>query len=250
MRKTFALMMAAASLTALAAQNDTLLTFSTKGPDTYANGDAVADGECYAVVWTKAGQAFAGFEANGVAKGDLSKVVLTAPVAKGGRCPTTHFQIGYKTVAALGAGTYGVYLLDTRDVSGKPQGTVRKDGVWVAKAINSWGAITDATTDLSGGTTLASSALASAADGTTAAVASALPADVPQPRITDVKVDGDQVKITVADTASYLQYTLEQGRTPDALERDDGIAAQGNGDVITITRPATPGGAFFKVIRN
>ncbi|MBQ8125761.1 MAG: hypothetical protein IJ173_07735, partial [Kiritimatiellae bacterium] len=43
----------ALSLAAFAAQNDALVTFSTKGPDCYADGTTVLDGECYALCWSK-----------------------------------------------------------------------------------------------------------------------------------------------------------------------------------------------------
>ena len=43
---------------AATAELDTLITFSTKGPDTYLDGKTVMDGECYALVWTKNGAEF------------------------------------------------------------------------------------------------------------------------------------------------------------------------------------------------
>jgi len=251
MKKLIIAALALASASVFAAQNDVLLTFSTKGPDKYANGDTVADGECYCVVWTQEGFEFEGFEANGLAKGDHSKVVSTAPIAKDGRCPKTQFQINYKKAAALGAGHYGVYLLDTRSAdTGKPQGAVLKDGVWLAKAINSWGLISDATTRLEKVGTLATTTVASTSANNKTTEVSDVPADVSTASIADIRVNGDQVEIDVKDTAAYLQYTVEAGDKPGDLEKDAEVAAQGNGDVITITYPAKKGGKFFKVIRN
>ena len=54
-----------ASLLLHAATDDTLLTFSTKGPDRYADGTPVLEGEVYAVVWTRNGSDFAGVDMNG-----------------------------------------------------------------------------------------------------------------------------------------------------------------------------------------
>lgn len=256
MKKLIIAALALASASAFAAQNDVLLTFSTKGPDKYANGDPVADGECYCVVWTKQGS-FEGFNADGTAAGSNSVVVLTAPIAKDGRCPMTQFQIGYAKAKALGAGHYGVYLLDTRRADGdkKPMGTVLTDGVWLAQAINSWGLISDATMKLESVDSLSTTTVASTSVTNKTTVASAVPAGAPQPTIADIRINGDQVEIDVADTAAYLQYTLAQGDEPDAKslkdnERDGGVVAQGNGNVITIKRPFKQGGQFFKVIRN
>ena len=45
--------------------SDRHLVFWTNGPDRYADGSSVQNGECYALVCTKAGAAFAGFNADG-----------------------------------------------------------------------------------------------------------------------------------------------------------------------------------------
>lgn len=63
---------------------DTLITFSTcgAGPDRYADGEAVMDGECYALVWSKDG-VFEGLQADGVPVDANDKVVLVAPKVGG-----------------------------------------------------------------------------------------------------------------------------------------------------------------------
>ena len=43
----------AMSLAAFAAANDALIKFSSKGPDKYADGATVLDGEYYALCWSK-----------------------------------------------------------------------------------------------------------------------------------------------------------------------------------------------------
>lgn len=72
--------------------SDARLSFSTKGPDRYADGSVVLDGECYALVWSKDGN-FDGFAANGECIDDCDRIVLIAPIAKDGRCPSVLFQI-------------------------------------------------------------------------------------------------------------------------------------------------------------
>lgn len=60
---------------------DYVATFSTPGPDRYADGTVVADGECYALVWSPKGSTFAGFSADGTTVSSADRVVLAAPLA-------------------------------------------------------------------------------------------------------------------------------------------------------------------------
>ena len=141
MKKSVVVMIAAvAAGAAFAAQNNALVTFSTRGPDTYADGTTVLDGECYALVWSPDGTTVT-FEADGGLKG--GKMVLAAPFAKGGRCPKVLFDVDAKLYEKeLASGTWGVYLLDTRrwDANGnaKPAGTV--DGK--VRLVNAAGVVT------------------------------------------------------------------------------------------------------------
>ena len=108
-----AMVATSATLPVLAGQDNLLATFSTKGPDCYADGTVVKDGESYALVWTKAGAAFAGITVTGEAVGDqnLNRVLCVAPLAKGGRCPDVVVEVN-KVVADLyaGAGTFSLHL--------------------------------------------------------------------------------------------------------------------------------------------
>ena len=70
---------------------DARLSFSTKGPDRYADGSVVLDGECYALVWSKDGK-FEGFAANGECIDECDRIVLIAPIAKEGHCPPVLFR--------------------------------------------------------------------------------------------------------------------------------------------------------------
>ena len=55
----FALGVIGLSVAAVAAVNDTLLMFSTQGPDKYLDGTQVLDGECYALCYVTDAAAFA-----------------------------------------------------------------------------------------------------------------------------------------------------------------------------------------------
>ena len=85
--------LAAAALAgaAYSAANDALVSFSTKGPDKYADGATVLDGECYALVWTAPDSAGLAAPQTGAAAPD-EEIVLVAPAKAGG----AFFKVGRK----------------------------------------------------------------------------------------------------------------------------------------------------------
>ncbi len=219
---------------ALAAANDVLITFSTPGPDTYADGVKVLDGERYALCWSKDFSQFA-IKGDGTAEGGT--VVLKAPLAKKGRCPTTVFEVDADYAKNFAGGTWAVYLLDTRKFAA--DGTASLAGA--ADAVNTAGQV---------GTVSVGSGTVASLTGA-AATASDLPAGVelPKPEITGIKVEAGYVYVTVKG-APYLGYGLVSGDTPDALtEAPEAERAATGAEEITIVTPAKAGGAFFKVTR-
>jgi len=242
MKKTVTLFVAAAlSGAAFAAANDVLITFSTKGPDKYADGTDVLDGERYALCWSTDFSNFS-IGANGVATG--GKIVLSAPVAKNGHCPTIVFEVNAKKAASeYAGGSYAVYLLDTRkyadgQVVGLAGGT---------SSVNASGAV-GASLNVGVGSvaSLATSSSAAASTGT------AVPADVPQPEITGIRILDGNVYVTVKGTVPFLAYSLTESATPGG-EGAATDAAQSGADSqeeeITLVTPTKEGGAFFKVGR-
>lgn len=227
------------AVASFAAMNDALLTFSTPGPDKYADGSTVIDGECYALVWTPNGATFAGFKADGTTVSAADKLVLLAPLAKNGACPQTLFQIDAATADALdGKGSYGVYLLDTRVKA--EDGTVKlaslKGGKPAAvNAIAEVGASTDATAAAP-----AAVKLAAAAIGGAAVTAETL---VDDPVITGIKVDGAKVSVKVAGMAPIATYKVVAGLNPGEVGQK--IEAKAAGDTFEFAKPE---GTFFKVI--
>lgn len=201
---------------------NTLITFSTPGPDTYADGVPAQKGEIYALVWSKDGN-FDGFTAKGEAADPNDQVIFKAPLATGGQdshCGLTLFQIDSK-VAPQG-GVYAVYLLDTRASTGD---NLIVTGAAVAKTYggaNGTANIASVTSDTSAsGVTSGSAALA----GDVKAIA---------PVINGIKVEGASVKITVGNIMPGLVYGVKGGL--------DGKADLGD-------LPATPveGGIEFTV---
>ncbi len=233
-----------------AAIDDALLAFSTVGPDKYADGTTVLDGECYALVWTKNGATFGGIAADGTALAETDEIVLVAPVAKGGRCPYVLFQIDSATADRLADGTYGVYLLDTRVAA---NGTTKPAGLKNGKLslVNGYGLATEATKvgkATAGGATTAVEK--ETAGGQVVAAGAAAPKNVPQPKITAIKIEGDYVKLTVQNLPGYMRVSsgtsVSADDTQGAAQATDGAT-----DEVILYAPKTAGGSgFFKVIRN
>ena len=211
-----------------AAANDVLITFSTPGPDTYADGTTVLDGEFYALCWSKN---FANFTINADGTATGGKIVLKAPLAKGGRCPTIVFEVDAAEAAAeqYSTGSWAVYMLDTRKFGKNAVNTVGMVGSTVKVGTGTVASLTGnkgATSELAAGV------------------------EVPQPEITGIKIDSGNVYVTVK-CAPFLAYGLLEGATPDAVSaevenarRDDDATTV---EEITIVTPVKDGGAFFKV---
>ena len=235
---------------ATAAIDDALLAFSTVGPDKYADGTTVLDGECYALVWTKNGATFGGIAADGTAIAETDEIVLVAPVAKDGHCPNVLFQIDSAKADALADGTYGVYLLDTR---GAANGTTKPAGVKNGKLslVNGYGLTTKATqvgkaTD--GGAAVAQEK--ESEGGQVVAAGAAAPKDLPQPKITSIKIEGDYVRLTVQNMPGFMR--VSSGSTASADDTQGAArATDGQGGEVILYAPKTAGASgFFKVIRN
>ncbi|MBO7687301.1 MAG: hypothetical protein J6V72_12995 [Kiritimatiellae bacterium] len=237
---------------------DKLARFSTPGPDCYADGTIVVDGECYALVWSPAGTTFSGFNADGTAASSRDRVVLAGALAQNGRCPDAVFQIPAKEYEALAGGKWTVCLVDTRNLAGVPTGV--RNGKPVR--VNRWGIV-------SGGVNITDAACArprlaaatpggtrsSASDSSASAVRanrlSAVPPNLAPPQITAIEVADGEVWLGVDGTVPYLDYTIISGETPNNLKPDYfAEVVEGNGrSEIAIGTPESPKRRFFKVKR-
>lgn len=243
MKKAIASMVAVmATAAAFAAANDMLITFSTKGDDTYADGSYVLDGERYALCWSTDFSKFS-IGADGVATG--GKIVVAPPVAKNRRCPTVVFEIdAAKAATEYSGGSFAIYLLDTRRYAdGKVVGLAGG-----ATSINAAGA--------AGGTVSVSTGAAPTSIDTSSAVAAsaetALPSGVPQPTVTKIDVEGGFVYVKVKGTVPYLAYSLKESSTPGGEMAGTDSAQSGaalQDEEITLITPAKNGGAFLRVGR-
>lgn len=222
-----------------ASANDALLTFSTPGPDKYADGTTVLNGECYALVWTANGAKFAGLNADGTPVADTDKVVLLAPLAQDGACPRTLFQIPADLADQFdGKGTYGVYLLDTRVKA--EDGTTKLAGIKNGKplAVNALATVGDSTTAST--MAVAEMKVAATAVGGASVTAQTLVAD---PTITGIEIKGATVKVSVAGMSPIATYQVVTGGEPGSVVQKIDVKAKEN--TFEFTKPE---GRFFKII--
>ena len=226
---------------------DTLITFSTGGaePDRYADGEAVMEGECYALVWSKDG-VFEGLQADGAPVDPNDQVVLVAAVAQNGHCPEAVFQVAADKAAALAGGRYGVLLLDTRvNRGGKvaPRGTL---GGKLAM-VNGFGAVTEGLKVAAAEHATISEVLKP--EGQVAGENAAVAASVKQPRIKHIWIEGENVFLRVENLSGFMR--VQGGGQPDAVLTMGGAAETDGGveDVILVA-PKVGNSGFYKVVRN
>lgn len=245
-----------APLAVLAATDDYLLTFSTPGPDRYMDGTIVPDGECYALVWSPSGKAFSGFNADGTAASALDRVILAGPLALGGKCRDSIFQVPKAEYDALEGGTWSVCLVDTRRANGVPAGV--KDGKPLR--VNRWGIVNGgvriepasasklAFASPAGGARLR----ASSSTGARATNLSTVPASFKPPTITELQVSDGVASLWVADTVDYLTYTIESCESLGNFKKDayaDKCDGVGEGYEILLETDALGTTRFFRVTR-
>ena len=246
---------------ASASVQDKVARFSTPGPDCYADGTLVADGECYALVWSPKGATFAGFNADGTAISANDRVVFAAPLALEGKCRDSLFQIPADEYAELEGGEWAVCLVDTRMANGVPAGVANNAPL----RVNRWGAVrnevkisTASTLALdsiaapkAGGRSLLAAAAPSEA-GVCAGTLSAVPDSVKPPTITGLDVlDSGEVWLEVADTVPFLSYTIISGSEPGNLQEDGcaEVVDGTSGGKIFIGTAQSSDCRFFKVKR-
>ena len=218
-----------------AAVNDTLISFSTPGPDTYLDGTTVQDGECYALVWSADG-VFEGVKADGTAVDPNDRVVLVAATAKNGRCPNMIYQIDADEAKALAGGQYGVYLLDTRrTVNGATTVGLNKE-TGALDYVKSYAAATDGVDATTGA--IASAAAAKAVDG----AATAAYVEVAPP-VVAIEVKAATIRLTVTGMSPVADYWVVKGT--DLKNVSEKIADVPENGVVDVEK--TSDAAFFQV---
>lgn len=225
------------STLALADAANVCITFSTTGPDTYADGTTVADNEWYALVWLADGATFQGVTTQLEAVDSSNEVMLAAPLAKGGRCPLVMWQVD--SAKAKTSGTYTVLMLDTRDSNGNPAGVDAVTGKpAVVYAMMKTSASVNANKNV---VAIASQTGSGVVAGTKAMAAGDVGAELPV--IEALEIVGENVKITVSGLVPGLTYRVVSGATPTAMTASDALVDQTSGEVFVPAADA----AFFSI---
>ena len=245
MKKLLTGLVLAGALGAFAGVDNVAILFSSKGPDAYADGEPVRDGEIYALVWTPDGAKFGGIDADGKAV-PPSVVALKAPVAKGGKCPKVLFEIDEEDVKAnYPGGTWGVYLLDTRKFKSDADGVIVKDAQ--GKPIVESCGLNGNPVNGYGETAANISVRLGSVDGAPveAAVASAVPESAKGFKFEKIDFVGDKVLYHVSGSSSNLRYGIAAGDRPDGLKPDGTERYGKTGGDMVIIRPRKAGGEFL-----
>lgn len=243
-------MVLAAALTAVG--DDLPHGYRSLGIDTYASGEPVRDGECYALVWVRNGFDFAGYCRNGALVDAANNAqVMVRAIAVGGQCPPVNFLVPEAFASAHADGSYTVVVLDTRAANGVPAGL---NAAGTLSRVNGWGRANvrrDETVSSSGKVALKAASVL----GSQISNAAKVPATCRQPVITGLSFDAAGNAVVECEaTEDYMSYRLAAGETPAAVgavvgqERCDG---SGTAEKVRLTfsRDEINGSsaAFFRV---
>ena len=245
-------------LTVLAAHADGSLIdqfgFLTLGPDRYADGTTVLDGESYAVVWSADGH-FDGFFADGTPINSDELILQVLPIAvDGGLRSGIIFQIEETQVDELRGGSYGLFLLDTRVMS--PDGTISPTPPAnnTLALVNGYGLVIEGLPVVG----LQTNApvrpglnVGYMRDPVVAAEAAPAPADVPQPSVKSIRMEGDRIVLSVENLSGFVR--VQCGETLDAIGTTvtPATATSGDREDVQLVIPMTEADSgFYRVIRN
>ena len=237
---------------AFGAENDTILTFSTQGPDTYGDGSTVLDGERYALVWVKDGAEFAGLTADCKPLADTTKVIAVAPLAKGGKCPETVFEIDADYAETLKGGSFALYLLDTRvsktelaksgKLSVNAVGRVFRDDRVLS---DSSGSIAASDSSGSNDSIAAAGGVASVKAGAVSLATVGVYTKIEEPRIETMKVGSAKIELTVSGMSGVADYMVVQGAEPGKVGAK--MTTTVEGDKLIVDKPEGSA-TFFRVL--
>ena len=240
MKKLVMMMAMAAFGAAFGAANDTILTFSTQGPDTYGDGTTVLDGERYALVWQRTGTAFAGLTADcKPVDPKNTQIVVVAPLAKDGCCPATVFEIDAAYAATFAGGDFALYLLDTRVEKAELSGAAGVRAL--PTSVNAVGAVAAVGNDGEGAVATGGSARVGAVSLAEVGVYT----KIDEPRIDAMRIADAKIELTVSGMSDAAEYMVVQGAEPGKVGAKMETTIQG--DKLIVDKP-TGGAMFFRVI--
>ena len=233
----------AVSLFAANTGDTALMEFYTSGPDTYADGTPVVEGETYLFVYVPAGATF-GIDTQGALQGGAVKLGQAAAwkdEAGNVRCP--YRVLNYSTKEYPAGGSFQIVLLDTRVNTTTLGGFI--DSYTLGDAVTA--------PEMGIQKALASKTPGAAntmnAGSTVGSVKSLLDAATDTPVITAVEATGGAATVTIDNTRDFGQYTVMESATPDGGWQSAGAdKVKGNGNSVDVTVPASTAKVrFFKV---
>lgn len=251
--KKLLMMMAVAASAACAFADRVVISYFSLGPDRYANGAEVKEGEFYALVFLKDGQTFAGFNADGTladpANGEILEMGPWAKnwVRQGVACPPHNVQPEEAEAAKYAGGSIRLFVLDTRGADGQLTGYTETEKGFKPHAVNGYGEASAAKFKLGEGQKTFAQKTAKAS------IQSAVPPDAPAPKITGIRIKDGYAYLTVENTVPYLQYNVATGSKPGEMANRQAAEAPKGGDAakaIELKVPLTEANKFFKVNRN
>ncbi len=255
MKKILMSVVCAAALCAVADDEESpnWLYFSSKGPDRYADGELVKDGEIYALVWSRTGQdgkpvsEFA-MTADGAVTDPANHVMVDCPpIAKGHRCPDHVYVLTKEELDAYKGGVFSVFLFDTR--------TTAADGTVEVGKRNEDGTLACCNSYTDADVTVRASdpAIAMKAKvevAATAADQTALPPSVPTPEVKIEPVGGDRLVVKAEKLVPYVKYTVYSKQTPTEKEGTPlvkGVSGESAGMSFNVSTKEAKG-AFYQVV--
>ena len=249
MKKIVSMIAALAAGAALAVEQPPVqvVSFSSRGADTYANGDKVLDGECYALVWSPTDE-FHGIAGDGTAKDPSEKVAYIGNFAKDGKCPYVEFHVSNDFFpGGKACGTFWLWVLDTR---------VFRNGVRVGygKAEDGKVLVTAAAPAVDASVSVAEGAAAPVAlvgEGARASKGTVDTSKMQPPVITGLSFEKDgtgaQVSvITLDQTVPGAQYAIQGAATPAMKDAERTAITTGTGERMMIVAPSK--GNFYNAI--
>lgn len=236
--------------------------YAETAKEKYADGSPVLPGEWYALVWLAEGETFQGFNADCTLvgaddeKNHFFKAQPLAPewVDEDGM-GMMQFNIDPGAYLSKG-GTWNVYLLDTRKVTGvdekgKPTYAVSEavNQKAIPETVNAYGL------EASGDAVALDDGFYNE-EGSKAEIVSAAPAGAEAVKVAGIRPAGDTVYLTVTNTMACLWYNVTRGDSPANATAEKNVARQpknGKADGGTIELEVPKGASdamkFYRVIR-
>lgn len=213
--------------------------------DAYDGGVKVTMRECYAMVWTKPGMTFAGFNADGTVKGDESDLFAVAQLMPGESCLFGISSDEY-AMRTQGKWSLAVYLLDTRGVNGVPMG-LDENGRLIR--VNHWGLAVEAVAAFTA--TDAITPILSVLGG--AETDSELSTDnSSEPlEITGFEIEGDEAVITTKGGSKCCTFAVEKANSVSESFSGEVDPQDGNGvNVFRVPLSRFQKGGCFRMKRS